>query len=37
MLAYLLEEKGMKPSDVWPVLPKSRVSEILSGKALGNQ
>ena len=32
MLAYLLEEKGMKPSDVWPVLPKSRVSEILSGK-----
>src|SRR6266853_6093623 len=32
MLAYLLEETGMKPSDVWPVLPKSRVSEILSGK-----
>ena len=32
MLAYLLEEKGMKPSDLWPVLPKSRVSEILSGK-----
>lgn len=32
MLAYLLEEKGPKPSDLWTVLPKSRVSEILSGK-----
>ena len=32
MLAYLLEEKGMKASDLWPVLPKSRVSEILNGK-----
>jgi antitoxin component HigA of HigAB toxin-antitoxin module len=32
MLAHLLEEKGMKPSGLWPVLPKSRVSEILSGK-----
>ena len=32
MLAYLLEEKNMKPSDLWTVLPKSRVSEILSGK-----
>ena len=32
MLAYLLKEKGMKPSDLWTVLPKSRVSEILSGK-----
>lgn len=32
MLAFLLEEKGMKPSDLWAVLPKSRVSEILSGK-----
>jgi HTH-type transcriptional regulator/antitoxin HigA len=32
MLAYLLEEKGMKPSDLWTILPKSRVSEILSGK-----
>ena len=32
MLAYLREEKGMKPRDLWPVLPKSRVSEILSGK-----
>jgi len=32
MLAYLLKEKGMKPSDLWAVLPKSRVSEILNGK-----
>jgi HTH-type transcriptional regulator/antitoxin HigA len=32
MLAYLLQEKGMKPSDLWTVLPKSRVSEILNGK-----
>src|SRR5579863_4558538 len=32
MLAYLLEEKNMKPSDLWVVLPKSRVSEILNGK-----
>jgi HTH-type transcriptional regulator / antitoxin HigA len=32
MLAYLLEDRGMKPSDLWTVLPKSRVSEILSGK-----
>ncbi|HEX5431397.1 MAG TPA: hypothetical protein VFW83_05495 [Bryobacteraceae bacterium] len=32
MLAYLLAEKNMKPSDLWAVLPKSRVSEILSGK-----
>ncbi len=32
MLAYLLKEKNMKPSDLWAVLPKSRVSEILSGK-----
>lgn len=32
MLAYLLEEKAMKPSDLWAVLPKSRVSEILNGK-----
>ena len=32
MLAYLLEERKMKPSDLWAVLPKSRVSEILSGK-----
>ena len=32
MLAYLLEEKNMKPSDLWTVLPKSRVSESLNGK-----
>ena len=32
MLAYLLEEKNLKPSGLWAVLPKSRVSEILSGK-----
>lgn len=32
MLAYLLREKDLKPSDLWTVLPKSRVSEILSGK-----
>lgn len=32
MLAFLLKEKSMKPSDLWTVLPKSRVSEILSGK-----
>jgi HTH-type transcriptional regulator/antitoxin HigA len=32
MLAHLLEEKGMSASDLWQVLPKSRVSEILNGK-----
>jgi len=32
MLAYLLEEKQKKPSDLWSVIPKSRVSEILAGK-----
>jgi len=32
MLGYLLQERGLKPSDLWSVLPKSRVSEILSGK-----
>ena len=32
MLAYLLQEKNMKPSDLWTVLPKSRASEILNGK-----
>lgn len=32
MLAHLIEERGMKPSDLWRVLPKSRVSEILNGK-----
>jgi HTH-type transcriptional regulator/antitoxin HigA len=32
MLAYLLEEKHLKPGDLWRILPKSRVSEILGGK-----
>jgi HTH-type transcriptional regulator/antitoxin HigA len=32
MLAYLLDEKALKPSDLWTILPKSRVSEILNGK-----
>jgi HTH-type transcriptional regulator/antitoxin HigA len=32
MLGYLLQEKGLKPSDLCAILPKSRVSEILSGK-----
>ena len=32
MLAHLLEERNMKPSDLWTVLPRSRVSEILNGK-----
>jgi len=32
MLAYLLEEKNMKPADLWTVVPRSRVSEILNGK-----
>ena len=32
MLAYLLDERGMKPRDLWSILPKSRVSEVLGGK-----
>jgi HTH-type transcriptional regulator/antitoxin HigA len=32
MLNHLLREKQLKPSDLWAILPKSRVSEILSGK-----
>ena len=33
MVAFLMEQRGLKPSDLWPVLgSKSRVSEILSGK-----
>ena len=32
MLAHLLEEKSLTPSDLWQILPKSRVSEILNGK-----
>ena len=33
MVAFLLEQRGLKPSALWPVLgSKGRVSEILSGK-----
>jgi HTH-type transcriptional regulator/antitoxin HigA len=33
MLAFLLEQRGLEPHDLWPVLgSKSRVSELLSGK-----
>jgi HTH-type transcriptional regulator/antitoxin HigA len=33
MLQDLLEERGLKPSSLWPVVgSKARVSEILSGK-----
>ena len=32
MLNHLLQEKQLRPSDLWDILPKSRVSEILSGK-----
>lgn len=33
MLAFLLEQRRLKPHDLWPVLgSKSRVSEILRGK-----
>lgn len=32
MLAHLLEEKGIRPSDLGSIVPKSRVSEILAGK-----
>jgi HTH-type transcriptional regulator/antitoxin HigA len=33
IVAYLLEARGLQPSDLWQVLgSKSRVSEILSGK-----
>ena len=33
MLAFLLEQRGLEPHDLWPVLgSKSRVSEILAGK-----
>ena len=33
MVAFLLEQRGLKPRDLWPVLgSKGRVSEILSGR-----
>jgi HTH-type transcriptional regulator/antitoxin HigA len=33
MVAFLLEQRGLKPSALWPVIgSKGRVSEILSGK-----
>ena len=33
MVAFLLEQRVLNPSDLWPVIgSKSRVSEILSGK-----
>ena len=33
MVTFLLEQRGMRASDLWPVLgSKSRTSELLSGK-----
>ena len=33
MLAFLMEQRGLAPKDLWPVIgSKSRVSEILGGK-----
>jgi HTH-type transcriptional regulator/antitoxin HigA len=33
MVAFLLEQRGLKPSDLWPVIgSRGRVSEILAGK-----
>ncbi len=33
VVEFLLDQRGLKPRDLWPVLgSKSRVSEILSGK-----
>ena len=33
MVAFLLEQRGLKASDLWPVVgSKGRVSEILAGK-----
>ena len=39
MVSYLLEQQGLKPSHLWPVLgSKSRVSELLAGKrAIGKE
>jgi HTH-type transcriptional regulator/antitoxin HigA len=33
MVAFLLEQRGLAPKDLWPVIgSKSRVSEILAGR-----
>jgi hypothetical protein len=33
MVEFLLEQRNLRPSDLWPVIgSKSRVSEILAGK-----
>ena len=33
MVAFFMEQRNLKPSDLWPVIgSKSRVSEILAGK-----
>ena len=33
MVAFLLEQRGLTPSSLWPILgSKDRVSEVLSGK-----
>jgi len=33
MVAFLLEQRGLEPHDLWPVLgSKGRVSEMLSGR-----
>ncbi len=33
MVAFLLEQRGLTPSSLWPILgSKGRVSEVLSGK-----
>ena len=33
MVAFLVEQRALKPSDLWPVIgSKGRVSEILNGK-----
>jgi len=33
MVAFLLEQRELRPSDLWPVIgSKGRVSEILAGK-----
>lgn len=33
MVAFLLEQRGLKPNGLWPIIgSKGRVSEILAGK-----